>query len=126
MFLRYSPRAQRLAIWDKFSFSLRIVPLIIHMNKISSPLTIVQINIFEEPKISFPNQNPRPQTIEPAPSVFLAIECPPQGCALTKKIIIYNYILFQKVSKIQKTTVQKKMFGPYACCKYICASPSYR
>ena len=48
------------------------------MNHFSYPLTIVQINIFEEPQISFPNQNPRPQTIEPVPSpVFLTIECPP-------------------------------------------------
>ena len=31
-------------------------------------LTIVQINIFEEPPN--PNQNPRPQTIEPAPRIF--------------------------------------------------------
>ena len=77
MFLKYSPKAQRLATWDKISFSLRIVPLIIHMNHFSYPLTIVQINIFEEPQNIFPNQNPRPQTIEPAPPpVFLTIECP--------------------------------------------------
>ena len=31
MFLRYCPIAQRLTIWDKLSFSLRIVPLIIHI-----------------------------------------------------------------------------------------------
>ena len=31
----------------------------------------------KNPKISFPNQNPRPQTIEPAPPLFLTIECPP-------------------------------------------------
>ena len=59
--LRYSPR---LSIWDKFSFSLRIVLLIIHKNHFMYPLTIVHINIFE---ISFPNPNHRPQTIEPAP-----------------------------------------------------------
>ena len=63
-------KAQRLAIWDKISFSPRIVPLIIDMNHFSYPLTIVQINIFEEPQNIFPNQNPRPQTIEPAPSYF--------------------------------------------------------
>ena len=34
------------------------------MNHFSYPVTIVQINIFEEP---LPNQNPRPQTVEPAP-----------------------------------------------------------
>ena len=33
---------------SKISFSLRIVPLIIHMNHFSYLLTIVQINIFEE------------------------------------------------------------------------------
>ena len=75
----YSPRAQRLAIWDKFSFSLRIVPLTIHMNHISYPLTIVQINIFEEPKIPFPNQNPRPQTIEPSPRIFNYKVPPPRA-----------------------------------------------
>ena len=37
------------------------------MNHFSYPLTIVQINIFEEPQNIFPNQNPRPQTIEPVP-----------------------------------------------------------
>ena len=47
-----------------FIFRLRIVPLIIHMNHFSCPLTIVQINIFEEP-----------QNIQPL--VFLTIECPP-------------------------------------------------
>ena len=46
------------------------------MSHFSYPLTIVQINIFVEPQNIFPNQNPRPQTIEPAP-VFLTIECPP-------------------------------------------------
>ena len=40
------------------------------MNHFNYPLTIVQINIFEEPQISFPNQNPRPETIEPAPRIF--------------------------------------------------------
>ena len=49
------------------------------MNHFGYPLTIVQINIFAEPQNIFPNQNPRPQTIEPAPPVFLAIECPPGG-----------------------------------------------
>ena len=39
------------------------------MNHISYPLTIVQINNFEEPQNIFPNQNPRPQTIEPAPHI---------------------------------------------------------
>ena len=49
------------------------------MNHFSYPLTVVQINIFEEPQNILPNQNPRPQTIEPAPPppVFLTIECPP-------------------------------------------------
>ena len=37
------------------------------MNHFSYSLTIVQINIFEEPQNIFPKQNPRPQTIEPAP-----------------------------------------------------------
>ena len=48
------------------------------MNHFSYPLTIVQISIFEEPQNIFPNQNPRPQAIEPAPPpVFLTTECPP-------------------------------------------------
>ena len=40
------------------------------MKHFSYPLTIVQINIFEEPQNIFPNQNPRPQTIEPALRIF--------------------------------------------------------
>ena len=73
-----SLKVQRLAIWDKISFSPRIVPLIIHMNHFSYPLTIVQINIFEELQNIFPNQNLRPQTFEPAPPPeFLTIVCPP-------------------------------------------------
>ena len=59
--------------------SLRIVPLIIYMNNFSYPLTIVQISILKNPKIYFPNQNPRPQTIEPALPIFLIIEWPPWG-----------------------------------------------
>ena len=70
MFLRYSPTAQRSAIWDKFSFSLRIVPLTIRMNHFSYPLTIAQISFFEEPQNIFSNQNLRPQTIEPVPPYF--------------------------------------------------------
>ena len=70
MFLKYIPKSQRLAVWDKILFSLRIVLLIIHMNNFSYPLTIFQINIFVEPQNIFPNQNPRPQTIEPAPPYF--------------------------------------------------------
>ena len=68
--LRYSPRAQRLAIWDKFSFSLRIVPLIIHMNIFSYPQLLFKLIFLKNPKISFNNQNPRPQTIEPGLPYF--------------------------------------------------------
>ena len=60
-------KGSKIAISDRISFSLRIVPLIIHMNHFSCPLTIVQINIFVEAQNIYPNQNPRPQTIEPAP-----------------------------------------------------------
>ena len=65
--LRYSPSDQRLGIWTHFHFSLRIVPLIIHINNFSYPLAIVQIN--RAPKY-FPHQNPTPQTIESAPRIF--------------------------------------------------------
>ena len=47
------------------------------MNHFSYPLTIVQINIFEEPQNVFLNQNPRPQTIEPAPPGILSYRVPP-------------------------------------------------
>ena len=43
--LKVSPRAQRLGLWDKFSFSLRIAPLIIHMNHFSYPLTVVILEL---------------------------------------------------------------------------------
>ena len=79
MFLRHSPRAQSLAIGDKVSFLLRIVPLIIHMNHFSCLLTIVQINIFEEPQnIFFSTKIPDPKLSSQSP-VYLTIECPPPG-----------------------------------------------
>ena len=78
---------RRLAIWDKFLFSLRIVPLIIHMNRFRYPLTIVQINIFEEPQNIFSNQNPRPQTIEPAPCIF-NYRVPPPGVEKAKLMTV--------------------------------------
>ena len=78
MFLKYSPKAQRLATWDKISFSLRIVPLIIHMNHFSYPLTFVQINIFEEPQNIFSTKIPDPK-LSSQPPVFFTIECPPLG-----------------------------------------------
>ena len=43
------------------------------MNHFSYPLTIVQINIFEEPQNILPNQNRRPQTIEPAPLPYFLL-----------------------------------------------------
>ena len=53
------------------------------MNHFSYPLTIVQINIFEEPQNIFPNQSP--MTIEPAPRIF-HYRMPPPGC-LSKNMI---------------------------------------
>ena len=47
-------QSESIAIWDKFSFSLRIAPLIIHINHFSYPLTIVQTNSFEKPQNVFP------------------------------------------------------------------------
>ena len=49
-FLKVQSKSSKISNLGKFSFSLRIVPLIIHMNHFSYPLTIVQINIFEEPQ----------------------------------------------------------------------------
>ena len=49
------------------------------MNHFSYPLTIVQINIFEELQNIFPNQNPRPQTIEPPPPRIFNYRVPPWG-----------------------------------------------
>ena len=68
----YNPRAQRLAIWDKFSFSLRIVPLIIRT-------TIVQTNIFEEPQNIFSQPKSQIPNCRASLPVFLTIECPPLG-----------------------------------------------
>ena len=72
IFLRYCPRTERLAIWDKFSFSLRTVPIIINMNHFSYPLTIVQIYIFEELQNIF--SQPKSQTpnyrASPPPGIF--------------------------------------------------------
>ena len=62
----------RLAIWDKFSFPPRIVPLIIYMNHFRYPVTVVQINIFEEPQNIFSQPKSQTPTIEPAspPRIF--------------------------------------------------------
>ena len=49
------------------------------MNHFSYPLTIIQINIFVEPQNIFPNQNPRPQTIEPAPPRIFNYRVPPRA-----------------------------------------------
>ena len=63
-------RAQRLAIWDKFSFSLRIVPLIIHMNHFSYSQIVVQINIFEEPQNIFSQPKSQTPNYRASPSIF--------------------------------------------------------
>ena len=69
--------SERLAVWDKFSFSLRIAPLIIHMNHFSYPLTTVQINIVEEPQnIFFPIVIPDP-ILSSQPSRILNPRVPP-------------------------------------------------
>ena len=57
------------------------------MNRFSYPLTIVQINLFEEPQNIFPNQNPRPQTIEPAPCIF-NYRVPPLGVGKAKLMTV--------------------------------------
>ena len=56
------------------------------MNHFSYPLTIVQINISENPKISFPNQNPRPQTIEPPPPRIFNHIVPPWGSEIAPQL----------------------------------------
>ena len=55
---------------QNFIFTKNCTPNYPYRNHFSYSLTIVQINIFEGPQNIFPNQNPRPQTIEPAPSYF--------------------------------------------------------
>ena len=64
------------------------------MNHFSYPLIIVQINIFEEPQNIFPNQNPRPQTIEPAPPRIFNYRVPPPGIVQP-----WNQTLSQSKSK---------------------------
>ena len=62
-----------------FIFTENCTPL--SMNHFSYPLTIAQV--LKNPKISFPNQNPRPQTIEPAPPPsLLTPKSPPPGYGL--------------------------------------------
>ena len=53
------------------------------MNHFSYPLTIVLINIFEEPQNIFSNQTLRPQTIEPAPPRIFNCRVPPLGANQT-------------------------------------------
>ena len=63
------------------------------MNHFSYPLTIVQINIFEEPQNIFPNQNPRPQTIEPAPPRIFNYRVPPWGLKIEQLSRVGNITL---------------------------------
>ena len=55
-----------------FIFTENCTPtgLIIHVSHFSYPLTIAQINIFEEPHNIFSQPKPRPQTIDPSPPYF--------------------------------------------------------
>ena len=75
------------------------------MNYFSYPLTIVQINTFEEPQISFPNQNPRPQTIEPTPHIFNC-RVPPWDIVATGHVhklakTLYNWYRDMPLAAIQ-------------------------
>ena len=47
------------------------------MNYFSYPLTIVQINIFEEPQNIFSQPKSQTPNYRASPPVFLTIECPP-------------------------------------------------
>ena len=75
--LKVQSESSRLSIWDKLSFSLRIVPLIIHKNHFIYPLTIVHINIFEnifsQPKSQTPNNQASPPHIECPPGLLHSI-----------------------------------------------------
>ena len=96
--LRYSPRAQRLAIWNKFSFSLRIVP---YINHFSYPLTIVQINIFEEPQNIFSQSKSQISDYRARLPVFLTIECPPPGF-----IELFPNLTFLSMEQVKNYLVQ--------------------
>ena len=80
-------------------------------------------NIFEEPQNIFPNQNPRPQTIEPAPPpVFLTIECPPLGqiewaskfCMATSYDVVstFTFIRVKKEVALQGSTIRSIGISP--------------
>ena len=62
-----------------FIFTENCTPtvLIIHVSHFSYPLTIVQINIFEEPHNIFSQPKSQTPNYRAIPSVFLTIECPP-------------------------------------------------
>ena len=79
--------------------------LIIHMNHFSYPLTIVQINIFEEPgpKISFPTKIPDPK-LSSQPPVFLTIECPPGTFGLAGPVIQSGYLQNKNVNLTRMST----------------------
>ena len=76
----YNPRVQRLAIWDKFLFSLWIVPLVIHMIYFSYPQLLSKSIILKNPKISFPNKIPDPK-----------LSSAPLGFCFNANQIIYIY-----------------------------------
>ena len=67
------------------------------MNHFSYPLTIVQINIFVEPQNIFPNQTPKPQTIEPAPPPRIFNYRVPPGLFLQLCHIPHCFIIQLKI-----------------------------
>ena len=72
--LNVQSESSKISNLGQIFISLRIVPLIIHMNHSSYPLTVVQINSFEEQKnIFFQPQSQTPNyraILSPPPPYF--------------------------------------------------------
>ena len=101
-------QSEKLSIWDKFSFSLRIVPLIIHKNHFIYPLTIVHINSFEylfPTKITDPKQSSQPPHIE----------CPPG--------IIAQYMVKTKFDEALKILVAREKIVELSVANMQCVIP---
>ena len=77
--LKVQSQSSKISNLGKISFSLRIVLLIIHMNHFSYPLTIAQVNIFEEPQNIFSQPKSQTPNYRASPLSIFNYRVPPLG-----------------------------------------------
>ena len=74
--LKVQSKSPKISNRKQMFILLKIVPLIIHMNHFSYPITTVQINIFEEPQNIFSQPKSQTPNYRANLPVFLTTECP--------------------------------------------------